>query len=176
MSGVKGANAGEKHYRYVHGQTKTRLHKIWASMHERCERKTHEHYADYGGRGISVCPAWKDFVRFRDWAIASGYSDKLTLDRKDVNGDYSPNNCRWATMKEQQNNKRSNRIVVLEGVSHTVTEWAEMLGINKTTIKERLNLGWSDEKALTTPVRKRTRGYRPSANCGAKMEERKNET
>lgn len=155
MAGVKGIHAGEKHPNYVHGQTKTRLHKIWESMHARCEYKKHPYFSDYGGRGIAVCKEWKEFVPFRDWAMANGYSGNLTIDRKNHDGDYTPDNCRWATMKEQQNNKRSNHLVTLNGETHTITEWAELLSIKKTTIKERLKCGWTDEEALTTPVRKR---------------------
>lgn len=143
----------------THGETATRLHKIWSSMKERCYRSGHSHYADYGGRGIEVCEEWRnDFPAFKKWAEANGYANNLSIDRKDVNGDYSPENCRWATMREQQNNKRSNHLVSYNGATHTITEWADMLGINKTTIKERLRCGWTAEKALTTPVRKRTSG------------------
>lgn len=155
----------------THGETKTRLHRIWCAMRERCESASHMHYENYGGRGISVCEEWNhDFVAFRDWAMSHGYQDGLTIDRIDVDGDYCPENCRWASVKEQQNNKRSNHIMRLNGVEHTISEWSEILGIKKTTIKERLNIGWSDEEALTVPVRKRKRGYRPSASYGAKMD------
>lgn len=171
MSGVKGVYMGSNHHRYTHGGTNTRLFKIWGGMKERCAREKHPHFKDYGGRGISVCEEWQEFANFRSWAISNGYETHLSIDRIDPNGDYEPSNCRWATMKEQQNNKRTNHIVCLNGVEHTITEWAEILGINKTTIKERLRLGWSDEKALTAPVRKRTQGYRTSAGCGAKMGE-----
>ena len=160
MAGIKGIHKGEKHPNYVHGQTKTRLHKIWESMHARCEYEKHPYFSDYGGRGIKVCDEWKAFVPFRNWAMESGYAENLTIDRKDHNGDYTPQNCRWATMKEQQNNKRSNHIVTLNGVSHTITQWAAILGIKKTTIKERLRCGWTEEQALTTPVRKRSADMR----------------
>lgn len=156
-----------------HGETKTRLHKIWECMHARCEYEKHPYFADYGDRGISVCKEWSEYVPFRDWAIANGYSDKLTLDRKNTNQNYTPENCRWATMKEQQNNKRTNRIVCLNGIKHTISEWSDILGINKTTIRERLNRGWSDEQALTTPVRPRTKGYRQSHNICDKNARRK---
>lgn len=139
----------------THESTGTRLFKIWSGMIERCNRPAHSHYKDYGGRGITVCEEWGEFVPFLDWAMANGYADNLTIDRKDHNGNYSPENCRWATVKEQQNNKRNNHRVTLNGVSHTITEWSEILGIKKTTIKERLKCGWTDEQALTTPVRKR---------------------
>lgn len=170
MSGVKGMNAGTKNYRYKHGETKTRLHKIWSSMHERCEREKHLHYSDYGGRGISVCEEWKDYIPFAKWARNNGYSDNLTLDRIDVNGNYEPSNCRWVTMKEQHNNKRNNRILLYHGETYTLTQLAEKVGINKTTLKERINLGWSIEDAVNRPIRQRTRGYRPSARMFEQQE------
>jgi hypothetical protein len=169
MSGVKGINAGEKNWHYKHGMTDTRLFKIWEGMLDRCNRPTHRYFNDYGGRGISVCDEWKEFVPFYEWAVASGYSDGLSLDRKDNNKGYSPDNCRWATMKEQQNNKRSNRKVSYRGDSYTVTQLAEIAGLKKTTLKERLNAGWTVEDAVNKPVRFRMCGYRPS-NCGAKMD------
>lgn len=132
-----------------------RLMKIWSGMHERCERKRHMAYCQYGGRGISVCDEWTSYLTFAKWAIANGYAADLTLDRLDNDKGYSPDNCRWATAKEQANNKRNNHLVTLNGVSHTIAEWSELLGIKKTTIKERLKCGWTDEQALTTPVRKR---------------------
>lgn len=145
-----------------------RLHKIWESMHERCEYEKHIQYHNYGGRGICVCDEWSEYIPFAKWAFSHGYNNGLTLDRIDPNGIYEPNNCRWATIKEQANNKRTNRIVVYGGQEYTLTQLAEMIGINKTTLKERLNLGWSVNRAVETPIRKRTRGYRPS--CGARME------
>lgn len=155
----------------THMETKTRLHKIWEGMHERCERKTHDYYNNYGGRGVSVCDDWKDYRVFRNWAILNQYNDTLTIDRINVNGNYCPENCRWVTMRQQQNNKRSNHIVYLGEIGHTISEWSEILGIGKTTIRMRLESGWSDENALTVPVRKRTRGYRPSASCDVCMDE-----
>jgi hypothetical protein len=148
----------------THGETKTRLHRIWRSMIDRCEYEKHPHFANYGGRGIKVCDEWKEYVRFRNWALISGYAENLTIDRKDNDGDYTPTNCRWSTVKEQQNNRRNNHTATLNGVSHTIAEWAEILGIKKTTIKERLKRGWSDEKALTTPVRKRSADMRGNEN------------
>lgn len=146
-----------------------RLRKIWESMHERCERAKHIYFSHYGGRGISVCTEWSDYLPFAKWARENGYSDELQIDRIDVNGNYEPSNCRWVTAKEQQNNKRTNRIVEYCGRKYTLTQLAEECGINKTTLKERLNMGWSVEKAVTQPIRLRTNGYRPSH--GARMEE-----
>lgn len=165
MSGVKGVNAGKANWRYKHGETGTRLFKIWGSMHERCEREKHVHYKDYGGRGISVCDEWSEYLPFATWARSNGYSDKLSIDRIDTNGNYEPNNCRWVTVKEQQNNKRSNRIVIYQGTKYTVTQLAEKIGMNKTTLRERLNMGWSVRDAVERPVRLRTKGWRMS-HCG----------
>lgn len=146
----------------THQSTNTRLFKIWGSMHERCERVNHTHYKDYGGRGISVCDEWSEYVPFMKWSLVNGYQDNLTLDRKDTDGNYCPENCQWVTMKQQQNNKRNNRRLLWNGETHTVSEWSEITGIKPTTIIARLNAGWSTEESLTTPVRVRTQGYRPS--------------
>lgn len=141
-----------------------RLRKIWGSMHERCEYEKHPHYKIYGGRGIFVCDEWKEYIPFAKWAFQNGYDKTLTLDRIDFNGNYEPSNCRWVTTKEQANNKRTNRIVVYNEKRYTVTELAELIGMNKTTLKERLNMGWSVSDAVERPIRKRTCGYRPSAD------------
>lgn len=169
MSGKKGANAGAKNWNYKHGETRTRLFKIWCSMHERCERSKHMHYKDYGGRGITVCHGWSEYIPFAKWARENGYTDNLSIDRVDVNGNYEPSNCRWVTDKEQQNNRRNNRNVVYHGNTYTLTQLAEKTGIKKTTLKERLNMGWSVDDAVNRPIRLRTRGWRMS-NCGARME------
>ena len=140
----------------VHNDSNTRLYKIWIGMKQRCCNKNDPRYKDYGGRGITVCDEWiASYENFKQWALSNNYNDALSIDRLDVNGNYEPLNCRWATTKEQQNNMRSNRVLTYKGQTHTISEWAEIVGINKSTISKRIiRSDWSVEKALTVPTMK----------------------
>lgn len=132
-----------------HGLCRTSLWRVWHNMRERCNNFNHYVYNRYGGRGISVCQEWQDsFEAFCEWANLSGYRHGLTLDRKDNDGNYCPENCRWATMKEQQRNRSTNR--THEG--KCISEWAEIVGIDRLTIGRRLRAGWTWDEALNTPV------------------------
>ena len=135
----------------THGETKTRLYKIWAEMKSRCYNPYSTSYKNYGARGITVDVVWKDdFISFKNWAIENGYSDELTIDRIDVNGNYEPSNCRWATYEQQANNKRNNHLITYNNETHTIAEWSRITNIKYDTIERRINRSkWSVEKALT---------------------------
>lgn len=142
-----------KELRTTHGLTRTRLYGIWANMKQRCSNEKDIHYADYGGRGIIVCKEWEQFEPFYEWSISTGYSDTLTIDRIDVNGNYCPQNCRWATMKEQQNNKRSNDMITFNGKTMTIKQWSEETGIKYLVLWRRIKkFHWDIERALTLPA------------------------
>lgn len=124
-----------KKIHYKHGDSKTRLHTIWCEIKRRCYCKSDNAYKNYGGRGITICREWlKDYKNFKKWAINNGYDEKLTIDRIDVNGNYEPTNCRWATRKEQNNNRRSNIKVKYNNEKMTLKQVSEIKKIKYNKI------------------------------------------
>lgn len=135
-----------------HGLRHTRQYRIWLMMKNRCFNKRCDRYNDYGGRGITVCDEWRnDFKAFYDWAMSNGYSDELTIDRINNDGNYEPTNCRWITVKQQNRNSRHNKLLTLNGVTHCLSEWCELTGLSKGCIQNRLRYGWTVEETLTRP-------------------------
>lgn len=139
-------------YTKTHGETNTRLYKIWVGIKDRCYNSNSYNYENYGERGILVCDEWNSsYESFRDWAMCNGYSDSLTIDRVDYDGDYEPSNCRWTDVKTQANNRRTNRFITFKGETHTISEWGEITGIKPNTIRMRLDsYGYTIEQALST--------------------------
>lgn len=144
-----------------HGQRWTRLYGIWLNMRSRCLTETNLAYKNYGGRGIKICSEWEEFEVFESWAKMNGYTDKLTIDRIDVNGNYCPANCRWVSRKVQNNNKTNSAYLTYGDVIKTRQEWAELYNLNvdhlrvllgafnddlKFIIEEMLNKGYKQEK------------------------------
>lgn len=140
---------------FRHGMTDTATHKSWDSMKLRCINPAHNSYRNYGGRGISICDRWLGIHGFENFHADMGDRPRgMTLDRIDVDGNYEPSNCRWATLKEQHRNTRTNRLITFNGETKTVTEFAEIHSINVGTLRSRLQNGWDVETAITAPVRK----------------------
>ena len=137
-----------------HGENNknSRLHRIWAGIIQRCNNPNSPRYSDYGGRGITVCEEWLDYLTFKKWAVTNGYSDELSIDRKDTNEGYNPDNCKWSNRYEQQNNMRSNVFIEFNGETMTLAQWARRLNLKYGTLVSRRYRGWSIERMLTTPT------------------------
>lgn len=120
----------------THGDSRTRLYRIWRGIKQRCYCPKASHYKSYGGRGITMCGEWlNSFEAFRDWSLSNGYRDDLSIDRKDNNRGYSPDNCGWSTNMEQANNKRTNVLFTIHGQTKSMNAWARELGITKSKIE-----------------------------------------
>lgn len=136
----------------THNMRHTRLYEIWCSMRGRCENERNESYKWYGERGISVCSEWlgeNGFINFHNWAMGNGYAENLTIDRIDVNGNYEPSNCQWATMKKQANNTRRNIVISYKGEEKTLTELCEKYGLKYNIMYNRITeLGLPFEVAM----------------------------
>lgn len=125
-------------------------------MISRCYKKYSNNYDIYGGRGISICQEWlDDFMNFYNWAMNNGYSDYLSIDRIDPNGNYCPENCKWSTAKEQANNTRSTVFLTYNGKTKPASEWSKITGISRNTITRRKRSGWTDEECLTIKTKEK---------------------
>ena len=138
------------------GDDSKRLYGIYRQMKLRCYDSSSKHYKNYGLRGIRICGEWlgdDGLDNFRKWAIESGYHKGLTIDRRDNNKDYSPDNCRWVDMKIQSNNKRNNVWLEMNGKTQTLTQWCEEYNVPYPRVRVRIrNMGWTLQEALTTPI------------------------
>ena len=132
-------------------------YRSWSSMKSRCNNPNYHKYRIYGARGIKICERWNDFRNF--YADMGVKPDGKTLDRIDNDGNYTPENCRWATPKEQSRNNSRNNKITYNGDTLTLTEWSERLEINRTTLSGRYRAGWSVEDILTKEIRKTRRVY-----------------
>lgn len=138
--------------RITHGKSRSPEYTVWIGMRQRCNNPLNEQSADYGERGISVCKEWHSFdVFYAD--MGKRPSPKHTLERKDNDLGYSKANCKWATWAEQTRNKRSNRLITFNGKTMCLADWAVEVGISFNGLRNRLQRGWSIERALTEPVK-----------------------
>jgi len=147
------ARIQQKKMCFRHGMSGTRLHIIWRGIRQRCHNKNSPAFPSYGGKGITVCTRWKKFENFlKD--MGQPPSSKYSIDRIDNEGDYSKKNCRWATAKEQANNRRSCHVIEYENKRMNLKQWAKEKKIPYKTLHNRLGkLGWSIEEALNKPMR-----------------------
>lgn len=140
-----------------HGNSNSRLYRIYQAFLRRCNYNKDINYKNYGGRGIRVCDKWlgtEGYNNFKEWALKNGYKDDLTIDRIDSDGWYCPENCRWATKKQQGRNTRTNHNIFWNNESHCISEWAEILGINPRTLRSRIGRGWDLDDIFKKPIRK----------------------
>ena len=137
--------------RTVHGETDSRTWKAWKNMRDRCLCPSHKSFRDYGGRGIKVCEKWMVYSKFReDMGVCP---EGLTLGRIDNGGNYEKGNCRWESRKQQARNRRSSVTLTFGGITATVVEWSERIGIEQDSLYKRLEAGWTEEETLTRPPR-----------------------
>lgn len=146
----------------THGLSRTPEYRIWCDMKRRCYDTGKRSYPDYGGRGIVVCDRWRDdFAAFLA-DMGPRPSTEHMLERRNNDGPYSPDNTYWSTRDVQNRNKRNNRWITLDGRTECLADWSKILAIPLTTFYARVRLGWSDERALSTPIRPIMSGPRPS--------------
>lgn len=156
---VRGNHLKDKHVRScgcllvdvskTHGLSNHRVYNIWCKMTSRCNNSNNSEFHRYGARGIKICDEWlNDFINFYNWSMNNGYSDNLTLDRINNDGNYEPGNCRWTTPKVQANNRRTNKLLEYNGEIKTISQWCDTYDLNYWTILRRYNKGWSPKEIL----------------------------
>jgi len=130
-------------------RAKPRIYRTWTNMKSRCNNPKSSRYESYGGRGIRVCAEWEsNYMTFHNWAVENGYQDDLQIDRIDNDGNYTPLNCRWVTLEENNRNSGRTKRITCGGETHTIPEWAKIKGISERNIRQRLYRGKSPEEAL----------------------------
>lgn len=149
----------EDHQRPIkHGHSYEPLFNIWYLIKYRCENPNCTAYKNYGARGIKVCDEWRDgiagYESFKEWSLANGYIQGLSIDRIDNDGDYTPDNCRWIAPKDQARNKRQNVWIEYNGVKKLACDWASELNIPYKTFMSRIYHGWDVDKLINQPMRK----------------------
>ncbi len=132
-----------------------RTYHIWNNMMGRCFNKNRRDYKWYGKKGVTVCDEWQNYDGFKEWAIKSSYSDDLTLDRIDFNGNYEPNNCRWIPMAEQHANTSQTRLVTINGRTQPMKRWCVEYGISYQAVCQRVHRGMDNVSALLIPMKRR---------------------
>ena len=145
---------------YSHGLSGTPEYDAWGNMKKRCFNPNYQSYSNYGGRGINVCDRWKNSPENFLADMGLKPTPKHSLDRIDNDGDYQKDNCKWSTHVEQQNNRSSNRFITIEDVTLTITQWEKKMGYGENVILMRLKRGWSEYRAVMTPVRQRKKTFR----------------
>ncbi|QVY60931.1 hypothetical protein [Cytobacillus gottheilii] len=154
ISSVRGykSKIGERSRK--HGDFGTKLYGVWAGMKRRCDNSNSIPYRDYGGRGIKVCEEWKDYSSFKEWAIRAGYEEGLSIERKDVNSDYCPENCMWIPLNQQNRNKRLSIRIEYRGELYTIKQLSELTGLKESTLRARYYKGLAVEEIISLNVRK----------------------
>ena len=137
-----------------HGYShKERLYTTWCNMRRRCSDPTNKRWEQYGGKGVTVCSEWSEYLPFRKWAMKNGYTDFLSIDRINNDGNYEPSNCRWVDSKVQTNNCSRNRIIEYKGKNFTMSELSEHIGLSYSALQHRIDRGWSMDRIVSQPQR-----------------------
>ncbi len=149
-------NASKRKYPDDGYGLRSRLYNIWRCMHMRCYYPSHKAYPRYGGRGITVCAEWSEsYLAFKEWALSSGYSPNLSIDRRENSLGYDPSNCRWISQCDQQRNRRNNRMIEAFGETKTAKEWSRdaRCQVSYVSLIKRLDSGRDGQSAITSPGR-----------------------